>query len=575
MKIEKITMVGFKGYEKEVVYNFSGNKTTISGPNGIGKTTVAEGICWCLYGCNLIGNDKVDGLLLNNNSTEMQVEVQISIEDVLYKISRSRKKTISVKLDDKKTTQKALDGLIPPKELFLSIFNPKYFLNLTPGKARARLISMLPTIDPLKILERYNAWDKMPIISKYQGDINNGIKEVTKKIKDANDNLNIKIGERNTYVQLKEEIERKNKDMDVQVFISDDELALIEKLEDKIRVERSKKYLGVSSKELELKLQILNNKYREVSAEQFISDNTNSINEMELELATMRGQYKILLQNLNEAKELGCNCNSCGQSIPEEFKLTQISSIENQIENIKLAANEYKKSIDIIKGMDIDRQAEFDKNKQDSLISISEEINSIKVEIQNLDETNRKGERSFIEAQEMALGEFIIQLDGLTAKRQVAHSIQAEVDINNANLNKYKDMLIKVDENIEELKVVINDLTKEKKVLVNYNSNYVNFIAEIFGTVLTDTKIHIHKINKETGEIKEDFFVTYKDKEYSLLSNSERIKVGLEIANMFNVLLNKQYPTVVDDSESILELPIINTQMIICRVEDIDNINIK
>lgn len=575
MKIEKITMVGFKGYEKEVVYNFSGNKTTISGPNGIGKTTVAEGICWCLYGCNLMGNDKVDALLLNNNSTEMQVEVEISIEDVLYKISRSRKKTISVKLDDKKTTQKALDELIPPKELFLSIFNPKYFLNLTPGKARARLISMLPKIDPLKILERYNAWDKMPIISKYQGDINNGIKELTRKIKDANDNLNIKIGERNTYVQLKEEIEHKNKDMDIQVFISDDEIALIEKLEDKIRAERSKKYVGVSSKELELKLQILNNKYREVSSEQFTSDNINSINEMELELATMRGQYKILLQNLNEAKKLGCNCNSCGQSIAEEFKLTQISSIENQIENIKLAANEYKKSIDIIKGMDIDRQAEFDKNKKERLIDISEEINSVKVEIQNLDDTNRQGEKCFIEAQEMALGELIIQLDGLNAKRQAALSIKAEVDINNTNLNKYRDMLIKVEENIEELKLSINDLTKEKSVLVNYNSNYVNFIAEIFETVLTDTKIHIHKINKETGEIKEDFFVTYKDKEYSLLSNSERIKVGLELSNMFNVLLNKQYPTVVDDSESILELPIINTQMIVCKVENIECIKIN
>lgn len=172
----------------------------------------------------------------------------------------------------------------------------------------------------------------------------------------------------------------------------------------------------------------------------------------------------------------------------------------------------------------------------------------------------------------MALGEVVIQLDGLTDKRQAALSIQAEIETNNTNLTKYKDMLVKVEENIEELKVFTNDLTKEKSVLVDYNSNYVNFIAEIFETVLTDTKIHIYKINKETGEIKENFFVTYKDKEYSLLSNSERIKVGLELANMFNVLLNKQYPTVVDDSESILELPIINTQMIICRIEDIDNI---
>ncbi|MGG7060126.1 hypothetical protein ACQPUY_15435 [Clostridium nigeriense] len=574
MKIEKITMVGFKGYKDKVEYNFSGNKTTIVGPNGSGKTTIAEGICWCLYGCNLIGNDKVDTLLLNNNSTEMEVEVEISIEDILYKINRSKKKTISIKLNDKKITQKALDEIIPQKELFLSIFNPKYFLNLTPAKARARLISMLPKIDPLKILERYNAWDNMPIISKYQGDINNGIKELSKKIKEDNDNLNIKIGEGNTYIQLKKDIERNNKDIDIQVFISDDELELIEKLEDKIRVERSKKYVGVSSKELELKLQILNNKYREVSLEQFKSDNSDSISEMELELATMRGQYKILLQNLNEAKELGCKCNSCRQSIPEEFKLTQINSIENQIQNIKLISNEYSKSIGIIKSMDLDRKAEFDKDKQERLRAISEEINSIKADINNLEEINRKAERKFLEAQERALEESIIQLDGLISKRQAALSIKSELDINNSNLKKYKDMLEKVEKDIESIKISINDLTKEKAVLVDYNSYYVNFIGGIFEPILIDTKIHLHKINKDTGEIKEDFFITYKDKEYSLLSNSERIKVGLELANMFNILLNKQYPTVVDDSESILNLPIINTQMIVFRVEDINTINI-
>ena len=575
MKIEKIRIVGFKGYKDKVEYNFSGNKTTIVGPNGSGKTTIAEGICWCLYGCNLIGNDKVDTLLLNNNSTEMEVEVEISIEDVLYKIKRSKKKSISIKLNDKKVVQKSLDEIIPPKELFLSIFNPKYFLNLTPAKARARLISMLPKIDPLKVLERYNAWDKMPIISKYQEDINGGIKELSKKIKNTNDNLNIKIGERNTYIQLKEEIEHKNKDIDVQISISDDELELIEKLEDKIRTERSKKYVGVSPKELELKLQILNNKYREVSLEHFESNTSDSINEMELELATMRGEYKILLQNLNEAKDLGSKCNSCGQSISEEFRLSQINSIENQIENIKLIANEYSKSIDIIKSMDLEKRAEFDKDKEQCLRTISKEINSIKVEINNLDDINRKVEREFLEAQERALKESIIQLDGLIAKRQAALSIKNELDINNSNLKKYKDMLEKVEKDIESIKISINDLTKEKAVLVDYNSNYVNFIAEIFEPILTDTKIHLHKINKETGEIKEDFFITYKDKEYSLLSNSERIKVGLELANMFNTLLNKKYPTVVDDSESILNLPIINTQMIVCRVEGIDHIKIN
>lgn len=192
-----------------------------------------------------------------------------------------------------------------------------------------------------------------------------------------------------------------------------------------------------------------------------------------------------------------------------------------------------------------------------------------------LDETNKQGRKDFLEAQEMAVGEYVIQLDSLVAKRQAAMSIAAELDINKGNLQKYKDMLAIVERDIEELEKLSTSLKGEKDVLVQFNCYYVNFIADIFATVLIDTKVNIHKINNETGEIKEDFFITYKDKEYSLLSNSERIKVALEIAKMFNTLLNKKYPTVVDDYESILKLPIINTQMIICRVEDIDIINVK
>lgn len=60
-----------------------------------------------------------------------------------------------------------------------------------------------------------------------------------------------------------------------------------------------------------------------------------------------------------------------------------------------------------------------------------------------------------------------------------------------------------------------------------------------------------------------------------LLSNSKRIRVGLEIANMFNELLSFEYPTFVDDSESILQLPKIKTQMIVCKVVDINCIRIS
>lgn len=59
------------------------------------------------------------------------------------------------------------------------------------------------------------------------------------------------------------------------------------------------------------------------------------------------------------------------------------------------------------------------------------------------------------------------------------------------------------------------------------------------------------------------------------LTNSKRIRAGLEIANIFNELLSFEYPTFVDDSESILQLPKIKIQMIVCRVVEINCIRIS
>lgn len=574
MKINSIKLVGFKGYEKETVYNLNNNSTLISGPNGAGKTSIPEGICWCLYGCNLIGNDKFDSLLLNKNSEEMTVELEIFVNGAIHKITRTKKKSVTLKLDDTKVTQKALEEIIPNKELFLSVFNPKYFVSLTPTKARTRLINMLPAIDPMQVLEKYNAWDKMLIVSKYKNDINGGIKDITKRLKEAKENFNVLTGEKNTYIQLRNEVENVLEHV-VEVIISDDELKLIDQLEEKIRNEKAKSFVEVSANEIKLKLEIVTNKYRELSQSRYIAEINSSITEMELELASMRGQYNVLVKNLEDAKTLGSQCTCCGQGISEEFKQHQINMIVNEIENLKEAANGYKNSIDLIKNMESEKEAEFQNNKKNEMLKIEGEIEVLKAEFKDLDETNRKGKQEFIQAQEEAMGEFVIQLDGLVSKRQASMTALSELQINRANLEKYNDMILETENKISKLDSLIRELTTEKDVLIKYNTNYVNFVGAVLQGYLKDTMINLYKVSSDTGEMKEDFYITYSNKEYSLLSNSERIRVGLEIASMFNELLSVEYPTLVDDSESIINLPKINTQMIVCKVENIDNINIS
>ena len=45
MKILSLTLTNFRGI-KELTVNFDGKDTAIYGANGIGKTTIANAICW-------------------------------------------------------------------------------------------------------------------------------------------------------------------------------------------------------------------------------------------------------------------------------------------------------------------------------------------------------------------------------------------------------------------------------------------------------------------------------------------------------------------------------------------------
>lgn len=88
---------------------------------------------------------------------------------------------------------------------------------------------------------------------------------------------------------------------------------------------------------------------------------------------------------------------------------------------------------------------------------------------------------------------------------------------------------------------------------------------------LRDVKIRFYKIIKTTGEIKDDFVITYKDKDFSTLSRSEKIATSLEIANMLNKITKLNAPLFIDDSESYPDFDFVSiyndTQKIIAQVK--------
>ena len=210
MIIKSLYMLGFKGYKESVYFEFPNYEVNIEGKNGEGKTSIGDAICWCLYGTNLRGTSNADSELINKESEEMVVRCEIELEpNNFVKITRLKRKSLTLKYEvfdgnnyvTQRITQKQLNEILPPKNLFISIFNPDYFLNQSSTNSRKQLINMLPKINIEDILNSYNAIDKFDYINKYT-DVNVGIKEVQSQIKNLNEELLKKTGELSTLNEL-------------------------------------------------------------------------------------------------------------------------------------------------------------------------------------------------------------------------------------------------------------------------------------------------------------------------------------------------------------------------------------
>lgn len=89
---------------------------------------------------------------------------------------------------------------------------------------------------------------------------------------------------------------------------------------------------------------------------------------------------------------------------------------------------------------------------------------------------------------------------------------------------------------------------------------------------LKDVDIKFYSVLKTTGEIKDDFIITYKGSPLSDLSRSETIATAIEFANMFNKISRVNLPLFIDDYESCADYNFIeeyskDTQIIVSQVE--------
>lgn len=158
--VRSLTVKGFKGFADETTFSF-GDMNTITGHNGQGKTSIADAIAFAITGVPFYGGAKLDHLYCQN-TRDILVDMEFTDETgAVRRLTRQRvNDNMDILLDGCRITQRDLTVMFMERDLFLSMFNPRYFIDVLGSKGRDLLERYLPEVPHEKIMSALSSHDR-------------------------------------------------------------------------------------------------------------------------------------------------------------------------------------------------------------------------------------------------------------------------------------------------------------------------------------------------------------------------------------------------------------------------------
>jgi DNA repair exonuclease SbcCD ATPase subunit len=520
MKITYIKTIGFRKFENEFETELF-DITSITGGNAKGKTNILYAIVWGFLGCNLTGDDKV--YIGNKNADNCYVELHfIDNMGISHTLKRLKNKYNNKKnlllLDEKNISQEDLTSYYSDKKLFLSIVNSNYFISRSTADQKALLDKYLPEIDINEIYNKLDDEDKSILegcprnVIQYIQELNDNKKIYEDKIK----NLQGKIAYAENYISEKLD-SSKTFDKQEELSLAMQELSFLKSDQ---KVEARKR-------------------------QQKIVDNLNS------QIITYQNQIDILNTNMIDGKKTYISiknepvsyCPMCKQKLSDEGRLVTIKNMKDSLEN------DYSKKIKL--------ETELQELKRNLAV---EKCKLYALGNENLDDQNNRTK------------ELENQIKLLEQEKSEIDQYNTSINIKKENIQKAKDDIQIFKKNIDDLYDNIDSNKKAKDVAQKLLINYIEAKMQFATKHLKNVNIKYYTILKDSGEIKQDFIITYKGNDFKNLSRSETIATSLEISNMLNKISGVKLPLFIDDSESCADYDFIedfsnDNQIFIAKVE--------
>lgn len=568
MKVNYVKTKGFRKFKKIFETDLY-DITSVTGKNRSGKSNLLYAIINIMLGTNLSGDEKA--CLVNKHCDSSYGELHFTDNNgVKHVLIRGKNKYSSkgnfIALDGKPVKQEELISFYKDKKLFLSIINPLYFLTKKPAEQKEMVDKYLSDIRPKEIFDRLDVNTQKTLLKKYYTNKTKNFEALSREeqaefinfnmfnicMDIAYNNLSKKEqslleGVPNDIPQYITELNSDIKRVDSQISslngkieyaenIANEKLPeykTFEKDEELSLAQQELAYLNTNEKLVDKE----NQKKVVERLEQDILSKETEFNELEQSMKSGKQKYLSIKNGTN------CTCPTCNQLIQDESKATTIQNMYN------------------------DLVSKFDKR---NLLETQIKDLKSKHTIERCKYHALEGNPTVEKQKRIAVVEDTIKT--LEQEKQEIQKFNNEIAIKEKNINGAKLDIDKFNIDKQQKIKFIDNLNNTKKVVQKLYIGYIEEKMKLAKEYLKDVNIKFYSVLKTTGEIKEDFIITYKNNPLSDLSRSETIATALEFANMFNQISRANFPIFIDDYESCADYDFISeyskdTQIIISKVE--------
>ena len=575
MIFKKIILKNFKSH-KYTNINFDKGITIIVGENGVGKSSILEGITYALFKKSTLNqNDLITIDKNNERSSTMYVELIFENNGINYKVVRTNnisKSTSKLYQEINKNFTLLVEGNSEVNKMLSSIIDIDIDLFLNAIYIRQGEITDLISKKPaerkklitrfLKIDDLEKCWERMPKIinvynnkkEKLEGMLiskeNVATELQTKKelLISLNEELNKQIKNKNDYDKEKEEIAKEKEILDdkkSQYLIKYNKLNNNKKELNRLISNQQKLSLKIEEiNEYENDLKIFKNKLSELSNENF----DDKIINLKSENVSLENINKTLKKSLDDLLKVENECPICKSKITEEKKNELELNYRNEIKNNLNKINSNEENIKELK--DKNKNYNYYNNKIIELKTLIKDKEEYKdkldnvlynINIKNNDIKNKEDELYDLEYDENKYNETVNN----------ERNINEKISKNFENIGVIKGKISNTETRIEELKQDLVDIENIKMKIKKLNDfiDLLNEFRTLYGrdgiqnnlrvmskdSIQKNTNMFFEKFNFDYSYLKidDDFKVSLfkenKEIDIDMLSGGEKIAIALSL----------------------------------------------